>query len=253
MEKALLENIDNEINLCEIFRSIACVGDSLSSGEFESVDENGTMHWHDLYEYSWGQYIARHTGSKVYNFSRGGMTAKEYVESFAENNGFWDEEKKTQAYIIALGVNDILNQNMEIGSVADIDKDDYTKNAPTFAGYYAHIIQRLKKIQPRAKFFLVTIPSADVPEEKIELRRRHKELLAELCEYFDNTYLIDLFTYAPKHDAEFKKLYYLGGHMSPMGYIYMAKLIEKYIDFIIRENPEAFREVPFIGTNLKRF
>ena len=41
--------------------------------------------------------------------------------------------------------------------------------------------------------------------------------------------------------------------MSPMGYIYMAKLIEKYIDFIIRENPEAFREVPFIGTDLKRF
>lgn len=37
------------------------------------------------------------------------------------------------------------------------------------------------------------------------------------------------------------------------GLYYMAKLIEKYIDFIIRENPEAFREVPFIGTNLKRF
>ncbi len=253
MEKALLENIENEINLCEIFRSIACVGDSLSSGEFESVDEQGTMHWHDMYEYSWGQYLARHTGSKVYNFSKGGMTAKEYVESFADKNGFWDEDKKTQAYIIALGVNDIFNLNMEIGSVSDINKDDYTKNAPTFAGYYAHIIQRLKEIQPRAKFFLVTIPNSDVKKEKEGLHKKHRDILAELCQYFDNTYLVDLFTYAPKHDAEFKKRYYLGGHMAPMGYLYMARLIEKYIDNIIREKPEDFREVPFIGTDLKRF
>ena len=54
-----------------IFRTIACIGDSLSSGEFESLTEDGQRGYHDLFEYSWGQYIARAAGCKVYNFSRG--------------------------------------------------------------------------------------------------------------------------------------------------------------------------------------
>ena len=41
-----------------IFRTIAFIGDSLSSGEFETRDENGKTGYHDLFEYSWGQYIA---------------------------------------------------------------------------------------------------------------------------------------------------------------------------------------------------
>ena len=65
---------------CGIFRTIGCIGDSLSSGEFESLDEEGNKGYHDEYEYSWGQYLARLTGSKVYNFSgaecRPGNTAR---------------------------------------------------------------------------------------------------------------------------------------------------------------------------------
>lgn len=79
-------------------------------------------------------------GLKAYNFSRGGMTAKEYVESFAEANGMWDKDKACQAYVIALGVNDIYNQNTEIGSLSDIDAQNCANNKPTFVGYYARII-----------------------------------------------------------------------------------------------------------------
>ena len=73
-----------------IFRRMAFIGDSLSSGEFETRDAEGKAHYHDLYEYSWGQFIARKNDLHAYNFSRGGMTAKEYVESFAEAQGFRD-------------------------------------------------------------------------------------------------------------------------------------------------------------------
>ena len=66
-----------------IFRTIACIGDSLSSGEFESDSEACGKGYHDYFEYSWGQYIARTAGCKVYNFSRGGMTAKWFMESYA--------------------------------------------------------------------------------------------------------------------------------------------------------------------------
>ena len=238
---------------CGIFKTIGCIGDSLASGEFESIDESGKMRFHDMFEYSWGQCIARHTGSKVYNFSRGGMTAKEYMESFAELNGFWDEDKKCQAYIIALGVNDILNAGGELGSIADINKEDYTKNAHTFAGYYAQIIQRLKSNQPRARFFLLSmLPGGrwkDVGDAK---KKAHRDLLADMCEYFDNTYLVDMMTYGPTLDEKFYETYFLGGHMSPVGYLYMGQLIESYIDYIIRNDPREFADVCFIGTDLKR-
>lgn len=59
-----------------IFRRIACVGDSLSSGELEVLNRDGKKVNLDLYEHSWGKYIARMTGAIIFNFSRSGMTAK---------------------------------------------------------------------------------------------------------------------------------------------------------------------------------
>ena len=76
-----LDRIVTDGGFTGIFRKIGCIGDSLSSGEFESRTADGTRNFHDFYEYSWGQHIARSTGSTVYNFSRGGMTAKELGET----------------------------------------------------------------------------------------------------------------------------------------------------------------------------
>ena len=103
-----------------IFRRIAFIGDSLSSGEFETCDRDGNKAYHDLFEYSWGQYIARKNGLTAFNFSRGGMTAREYCNSFAESKGFWDSDKAAQCYIIALGVNDVLNGGQPVGSLYDV-------------------------------------------------------------------------------------------------------------------------------------
>jgi lysophospholipase L1-like esterase len=242
-----LDRIVTDGGFCAIFRTIGCIGDSLSSGEFESKKPDGTKAYHDFYEYSWGQYIARSAGSKVYNFSKGGMTAQVYMESFADASGFFGRDKLCQAYIIAFGVNDLFGRNMEVGSVADINKDDYTKNAQTFAGYYAQIIQRLKVLQPRAKFFLVGMPREN--NEKDEKRKEHRDLLQSLTEFFDRTYLIDLFEYAPVYDDAFKQKYFLG-HMTPTGYILTARMIESYIDYIIRKNPKDFSQVGLIGTDL---
>ena len=44
-----------------IFRTLGCIGDSLSSGEHESL-KDGVKGYHDYYEYSWGQFIARKCG-----------------------------------------------------------------------------------------------------------------------------------------------------------------------------------------------
>lgn len=241
-----LDNIVQDGGFCKIFRTIGCIGDSLASGEFQSRDENGMPGYHDFYEYSWGQFIARETGSKVYNFSKGGMTAETYITSFAEQKGYWDEDKLCQAYIIALGVNDILNQKQELGTVKDIRLDDFYSNTKNFAGNYAHIIQKLKVMQPNAKFFLMTMPS--VTDELVNQKKEaHAKLLYDMAELFTNTYVIDLFKYAPVYDKEFKRNFYLDGHMNPAGYILTAKMVMSYIDYIIRNNPEDFAQVGFIG------
>ncbi len=230
-----------------IFRRIGCIGDSLSSGEFESRDEQGNPGYHDFYEYSWGQYLARMTGSTVFNFSMGGMTANDYYDRFAESRGFWDEKYLCHAYIIALGVNDVLNQHRPVGTTADIHPEDREKNAPTFAGYYGKIISRLKEMQPKASFFLVTVPRSGDPGRDRDAEAI-AELLREITGVFDRTYVIDLYREAPVYDAEFYRNFFLGGHMNAAGYLLTAKMMATYIDYYVRKYPEDFAQVGFIGT-----
>lgn len=248
-EEKPLENLVEDGGFVRIFRRIAFVGDSLSAGEFESVNQQGKSKGYDLYEYSWGQYIARMCGCTGYNFSRGGMTAREYCKSFAAKNGFWDKEKACQAYVIALGVNDILNAHREIGSVQDIDLQNYANNKPTFMGHYGQIIQKYKEIQPHAKFFLVSMAKHhNKAWAKQELLEAHRDALYALANLFDNVYVIDLYTYLPEYTEEFWENYGLHSHMNPMGYIFTAKVICSYMDHIIRHNMPAFRQTAFIGT-----
>lgn len=228
-----------------VFRTVAFVGDSLSSGEFESRDAEGNPGYHDMFEYSWGQYIARKNGFLGYNFSRGGMTAKEYIQSFGEQQGFWNKDKAAQAYVIALGLNDIYGWKQEPGSADDIDPDDWQNNKDTFAGWYAKVVSRYKEISPQAKFFFVTPPRSTTQLKNGAIA----EAVRSLADYF-NAYVIDLYKYGPVYDDRFCEQFFLYGHMSPSGYILTAKLIDSYIDYIIRHNPDDFRRVGFINTGL---
>lgn len=36
--------------------------------------------------------------------------------------------------------------------------------------------------------------------------------------------------------------------MNPMGYMLTARMVESYIDYIIRHNAEDFKQIGFIGT-----
>ncbi len=227
-----------------ILRTIGCVGDSLSSGEFESLTPSGEKGYHDMFDFSWGQFMARDCGCKVYNFSRGGMTAKEYMQSFAEENGFWADDKLCRAYILALGVNDIINAGMPVGDIGDIDFADWRRNKETFASYYAAIVQRLREKQPDARFFFVTMPKT----ENGSPCPAHTALLYRFTEVFPHSYVIDLDRWAPAHDAAFRARFYLGGHLNAAGYLLTARQMESYIDYIIRHNSDDFMQIGFVGT-----
>ena len=243
-----LDRIPSDGGFCAIFRTIACVGDSLSSGEFESSDAEGHAGYHDMFEYSWGQFIARMCGSKCYNFSRGGMTAIEYMESFAEANDFWNPDKAAEAYIIAMGCNDLFGRKQKVGRVEETAPDYKPDGEPTFAYWFGRMFNKLRSIQPKARFFLMTMPVCpEDDEEHARLKTEHAELMRKIAWCNEYTYVIDLHEYGPAYDKQFHDEFYLGGHLNPMGYLLTAKMTAAYIDYIIRSKPEDFAQIGFIG------
>ena len=236
--------------LCGIFRRIGCIGDSLASGEFESKRADGSTGFHDMYEYSWGSYIGRDTGAEIVNMGRDLMTAEEFVVSYADSKHFFDPANACQAYIIALGVNDLFTKGGQLGTADDFHPDDPGKNAKNFAGYMGKLLSRLKAISPRCRIFLVSMPHQECEGCWNPTVEAHRDLLAAMTRAFTHTYLIDLCEYFPRQNDEIRSLIYTGSHFNPMGYAYVARCFESYIDWYIRRDPRAFAEVPFIGTNL---
>ena len=247
MEKPLDKLVEG-YSFTGIFRKVAFVGDSLSSGEFEVFDREGNRYWRDMFAYSWGQFIARKNGFFAYNFSAGGMTAKWYLDEFAQEHGYWDPDKACQAYVIALGVNDLSPKAAQVGTAADITATEFEGERP-FISYYAEIVRKYKEISPDAKFFFVTIPKDNLWLDD-EKTRQMQQVMYALAGHFDNSYVIDLYQYAPAWDEEFRQNYLLNGHMNPMGYVMTAKLIDSYIDYIIRHNGKDFQYIGLIGTNI---
>ena len=247
-----LDHIPQNGGFTSIFRTIACIGDSLSSGEFQVPNPAGDMFFFDEYDYSWGQFMARTLGSKVYNFSCGGMTAQIYWEKFANEHNFFDPSLKAQAYLIALGVNDVSNimkGKLELGDEKDIITDSEDEPHKTFIGYYTAILSRYRAISPNAKFFLMTCPHTDYDDtERSKLYDRHQSALSILAERLPDTYLLDLRTYAPYYDIKFRENFQLFGHLSPTGYRLTADMIIAYIDYIIRKNPNDFKFVGLVGS-----
>ena len=75
-------------------------------------------------------------------------------------------------------------------------------------------------------------------------------MLYDFASAFSNTYIIDLRKYAPAYDEEIRKRFFLGGHMNAAGYLFTAKMIVSYIDYIIRHNFEDFSEIGFVGYDM---
>lgn len=258
-----LDNILENGGFTSILRKIGCIGDSLSSGEMEvyfkekkkeHLELNGynaiylleDKGYYDMFEYSWGQFIARAAGVEIKNMSAGGMSAKVYMESFGEKKGFFSDEYKLPAYIIAFGVNDILWARNPVGTVDDVDFENIENSKDFFAKHFVKLVQKYKEISPNAKFFFVSMPKEC--DDKNDLRKDHSDFLNDLTKKIDNSYCIDLYKYHPLIDEEYKKKYYLNGHLNAAGYYFLSLMISSYIDYIIRHNFEDFTDIALVTT-----
>lgn len=236
-----LDVIKESAGLTAVFRTVGCIGDSLASGE-SAYKTDGVTHYVDLYDFSWGQCLARMTGNTYYNFSAGGLSAKTWLTSQYCTTAF-DGNHKCDAYIIGLGQND-KNQGYTVGTTADIDLSDYTQNADTFCGNYGKIIQMIQEHQPKAKIFVMTDMLEAVNTYGINAAIR------SVAELFDNVYVLDFYQYGANYvKSGFLYNQYRSGHFNAIGYQYIAWMIATYIDWYIKNHQSEFAQVEFIGTD----
>lgn len=236
------------------FKTIVCIGDSLTEGNCNYKTKNGVSvsgeYASDFTSYPF--QLARMTGATVNKCGKGGATATNSAQAEADNhswlkiadftNNKWlDADKKAQAYIIALGTNDIGYYGSFDGDVStDIDSSDYNNNAKTSVGGYATIIQRILSIEPRAKIFCCTIPSTRNSEST---RNEANAKIKAIAEMF-GCYVIDM----AEHHIINKETDYNGGHLNAIGYRKLAVEINTWIDYIISNNIDDFKNIQFIGT-----
>ena len=225
------------------------IGDSFGAGEFEYL-ENGVVKYQDNQEsYSFGARFIKMNNVDGYVFASGGQTAKGWCTGFG--NRTWNEAQKNdrlkQAYIIQLGSNDA-NTDIEIGTTDDIHLDNYNNNADTFAGWYAGIIQRLFSVQPKCIIFAATVRKNGSSERRLQM----SNIIRSITDMFDNVFLVDIEKYGIDWQSEFGKSLLNGNHPSSVGHLYQAIYYNTYIDWIIRNNMDAFKEVQFIGTDYSR-
>ena len=241
-----LEALCPDGGYCNIFGSMVCIGDSLTAGVHEH-NESGATEYPAMRDYSAPAYMARALGIPVRSLSAGGMTAKRFV-ALAEQEGYF-KEAVADAYIIALGTNDIAAaENGRItGAIDDINlAEPSLTDASTDVGAYARIIQRIREASPKAKIFCVTVPHTRNADAQIA---HANALIRGVAERLD-CYVIDLERYGvqPAEEAAWKAVYYTGGHLNTLGYRQLAVWYMSYIDWIVRQNPGDFAQTAFIQT-----
>ncbi len=229
-----------ENGLYTSFLKVGCIGDSLASGESYS-NETGTLRAHDIYQHSWGQYMARMSGNTYYNFSNGGLTTRTFLSEQWMSVAL-DGNHDCTAYIIGLGVNDAgSTYHVDLGSISDIDVNNYNNNADTYYGNYAKIIQMLKEHNSKVHFFVLTNPLSN---------DSYNTAVRTISTIFNNVHLIDLYT-------DYRALYESGSfiaqniranHYNAIAYNYMAKILANAMCKLMYNNPDKFDQVEFIDT-----
>lgn len=237
-----------------MFRKIVHIGDSLTRGQYDTTtpDTNGA----DLPTYSRPTFMERICGNTNLNLGIGGATvAQSYSYNWldvAQSGSIFPYTEFTNnlgdCYIIALGTNDISQLGSFTGNVAtDIDTEDYSNNANTSVGSYAKIIQMILDMQEKTKIFVVTIPktrNVNLPA-RTDANTKIKAIANLL-----GCYVIDLDAFAEQEiNGEFANVFKNGSHNNVLGYMLRARQYIAYIDWIIENNLEDFRNVQFIGTS----
>ena len=223
------------------FNTVGIIGDSLASGAEYNTD---TEEWEFPIEGRWGYVLSQHSGKEYKYFSVGGETTRGWLIN--STTGYPEASKienLCSCYIIGLGENDVNRLGSSyLGTVSDINLTDEDLNSDSYYGNYGKIIQKMKKLVPKAKFFLLTNPYNETG-----LRLSYNNAVREISNVFDNCYLIDLaVNYKDEFNSGFINDNRYGGHYSAQSYYYMGEIIKTELNKIIWDNPTEFFRSQFI-------
>ena len=205
------------------FNKILCIGDSITQGVFNH-NEGGTSEYATIGKYSYPTYLSKITDVEVINCGIGGDTSVD-----------WWNEKQNEDFsgydccIINLGINDVLK-----GTSIEDSRTAFT-----------NILNAVKSANKNIKVFFATIVPAYAKGDSTydNINTLIKEFATN-----ENCYLVDLteYSHCVKGGA------YENGHLTALGYHRLAHDYKAYISFIMNQNPESFKWVQFIGTDMKQ-
>ena len=202
-----------------LFPKMAVIGDSLSSG---AMYVNGG--YNDFYGNSWLSMIARQTGSKRNHFSRGGLTAKAWIENYET---ILNDSEVADIYYIALGTNDEYLNLYPLGNITD------TAGTNSFVGYYKYIINVIRTKAPNAAIMCVSLYNNQAGPTQ------YSNMIQSITNLYNNVYYVNFIGNSDiTTDTEG---YAAHSHFNTMGYLYVANVIYKLTLEIVSAREADFR------------
>ena len=232
-------NIGNKLNryTCKIFKKVVCCGDSYTSAYI--VDTNDTVH-RENEEFAYPHYMATLTGNEWVNCGASGTNAQTWQSS---DRGLYKAQLsgKTQAYILALMINDAStdpDRHLDVGTAEDIGT-----NTSTYYAQYSKIIRELATISPNAFIFLCTIP--DTSSQYTD----YIDAVKVIYNAYKNTYnvhLLDLYRYRVLYEMASLTGDKRSGHYTAIGYEQFAEIMSYVLSDYINTHVADFIDTAFI-------
>lgn len=206
-----------------LFQNVGIIGDSYASGELY-VDGK----YIDHYDISWGQILARKNGIKAINFSKGGLTTRDWL---ADDHGLslLNSNDPQDLYLIALGINDY----SKLGDAYLGAENDINTQADTFYGNYGKIITAIRAKAPQAKIVL-SIMSYDSQGTA----HNYNEAIKTIAKHFGLPFIEQ--NSDPLFTSDLYLNHMVGGHPTAPVYAAMANAFQRLIEESMIDNLDYF-------------
>lgn len=207
----------------------AIASEYLAWGMFPTLGVIGDSFAYGTGSFAWSDVVAKRNGLEYAKYASGGFTTRMWLDAAQRGLAAMLADTPKHLYLINLGINDknaIDRGDEALGSLSDIDLEDYTQNPDTFYGNYGRIIGNVQTHSPKAKIIIMSV--ARQTERSMDV---HVKAIADKCglpyiQLTDNPYFDSGLFYS--------SFYAL--HPTTYGYTGMAMAIDRLVRKCIVNN-----------------
>lgn len=207
----------------------ALASEYMAWGMFPTLGVIGDSFAYGTGSFAWSDVVAKRNGLEYAKYASGGFTTRMWLDAAQRGLAAMLADTPKHLYIINLGINDknAIDRSEEVlGSLADIDLEDYTQNPDTFYGNYGRIIGNVQTHSPKAKIIIMSV--ARRTERSMDV---HVKAIADKC----GLPYIQL-TDDPYFDSGLFYSSFYALHPTTYGYTGMAMAIDRLVRKCIVNN-----------------